>query len=133
MSDAGPVEAAHEAGLIYTSDSEPGIRRVRNGRNFTYLDADGRSVRDRASLDRIKSLAVPRHGRTCGYVHGPADISRRPDAMNEAASSSGITRGGVKRGTRTSTRGWSGSRTPCRGSGLESRATFASKACPARR
>jgi len=59
MSDTGPVEAAHEAGLIYTSDSEPGIRRVRSGRSFKYLDASGRSVRDSATLDRIKSLAVP--------------------------------------------------------------------------
>lgn len=59
MSDAGPVEAAHEAGLIYTSDSEPGIRRARNGRSFKYLDASGRSVRDSVTLDRIKSLAVP--------------------------------------------------------------------------
>ena len=59
MSDAGPVEAAREAGLIYTSDSEPGIRRVRRGRIFTYVEADGRTVRDAATLARIKSLAVP--------------------------------------------------------------------------
>jgi DNA topoisomerase-1 len=59
MSDAGPVEAAREAGLIYTSDSEPGIRRVRRGRTFTYQEADGRTVRDAATLDRIRSLAVP--------------------------------------------------------------------------
>src|SRR6266850_2322170 len=59
MSDAGPVEAAHEAGLIYTSDSEPGIRRLRKGRAFAYADAVGHAVRDRATLDRIKALAVP--------------------------------------------------------------------------
>jgi DNA topoisomerase-1 len=59
MSDAGPVEAAHEAGLIYTSDSEPGIRRVRKGRSFAYLDAEGRPVRDAGTMDRIRSLAVP--------------------------------------------------------------------------
>src|SRR5580765_1202514 len=59
MSDADPVEAAHDAGLIYTSDAEAGLRRVRKGRSFTYLDADGSAVRDRATLDRIESLAVP--------------------------------------------------------------------------
>ncbi|MEA2644479.1 MAG: topoisomerase [Chloroflexota bacterium] len=59
MSDAGPVEAAHDAGLIYTSDSEAGIRRVRKGRSFTYVDAEGKIVRDPAVLERITSLAVP--------------------------------------------------------------------------
>ena len=59
MSDAGPAQAAQDAGLIYTSDSEPGIRRVRRGRGFVYRDAEGRSVREAAALDRIKSLAVP--------------------------------------------------------------------------
>ncbi|HEY2598145.1 MAG TPA: DNA topoisomerase IB [Candidatus Dormibacteraeota bacterium] len=59
MSDAGPVEAAREAGLTYTSDSEPGIRRVRKGRHFEYIDSDGHVLRDAATLDRIRSLAVP--------------------------------------------------------------------------
>jgi DNA topoisomerase-1 len=59
MSDADSVEAAHDAGLVYTSDSEPGLRRVRKGRGFTYIDADGRAVRDQATLERIVSLAVP--------------------------------------------------------------------------
>jgi DNA topoisomerase I len=59
MSDAGPVEAAHDAGLVYTSDAEAGLRRVRKGRSFTYLDAEGSVVRGRATLDRIQSLAVP--------------------------------------------------------------------------
>jgi DNA topoisomerase I len=53
------VEAAQDAGLVYTSDSEPGIRRVRNGRGFLYLDSDGHKVSDAATLDRIRSLAVP--------------------------------------------------------------------------
>jgi DNA topoisomerase-1 len=59
MSDADPVEAAHDAGLIYTSDAEAGLRRVRKGRSFIYRDATGRVVRERATLERIESLAVP--------------------------------------------------------------------------
>jgi DNA topoisomerase-1 len=59
MSDAGPLRAAREAGLTYTTDSEPGFRRVRHGRGFAYLDTDGRPVRDADTLERIKSLAVP--------------------------------------------------------------------------
>ncbi len=53
------AEAAHEAGLTYTSDDEPGIRRVRRGRAFVYRGPDGRLVRDAATLDRIRALAIP--------------------------------------------------------------------------
>ncbi|MGI0017471.1 MAG: DNA topoisomerase IB, partial [Nitrosotalea sp.] len=56
---AGPVQAAQDAGLIYTSDSEPGIRRVRKGRGFAYVNFNKAQVRDAATLDRIRSLAVP--------------------------------------------------------------------------
>ena len=53
------VEAAREAGLRYVSDEMPGIRRRRSGRGFSYADAEGRPVRDRTLLRRIRSLAVP--------------------------------------------------------------------------
>ena len=53
------ADAAEEAGLVYASDLEPGIRRVRKGKSFTYLDADGKQVRDAATLDRIRSLVIP--------------------------------------------------------------------------
>ena len=53
------VEAAREAGLTYTTDLEPGIRRVRRGRGFSYVDPVGKQVDDPAILDRIRSLAIP--------------------------------------------------------------------------
>ena len=53
------AEAAQEAGLVYTADDEPGIRRVRKGKRFEYFQPDGKRVRDAATLDRIKSLAIP--------------------------------------------------------------------------
>jgi len=53
------VEAAQEAGLVYTTDEDPGIRRVGKGKKFEYVGPDGRRVRDRAALDRIRSLAIP--------------------------------------------------------------------------
>jgi DNA topoisomerase-1 len=53
-----PEEAAKAAGLVYVRDDGPGIRR--NGaKRFTYVGPDGRAVRDRATLDRIRSLAIP--------------------------------------------------------------------------
>jgi DNA topoisomerase I len=53
------AEAAQEAGLVYTTDDEPGIRRVRKGKRFDYLGSDGRRIHDAATLDRIRSLAIP--------------------------------------------------------------------------
>jgi DNA topoisomerase-1 len=53
------VEAAQDAGLVYASDFEPGIRRVRKGRGFAYFDPRGRRVTDPDTLDRIAKLAVP--------------------------------------------------------------------------
>jgi len=47
------------AGLRYVSDGEPGIRRRRAGRGFSYMDAHGEPVRDRATLERIRSLGIP--------------------------------------------------------------------------
>jgi DNA topoisomerase-1 len=46
-------------GLVYISDDAPGIRRVRRGRGFAYRDASGAWLNDRATLQRIRSLAVP--------------------------------------------------------------------------
>jgi DNA topoisomerase-1 len=39
--------------------SAPGIRRVRRGRGFSYVDEDGNAVDDAEAKARIRSLAVP--------------------------------------------------------------------------
>jgi DNA topoisomerase I len=39
--------------------STPGIRRVKRGRGFSYLDGDEKPVRDEAALERIRALAIP--------------------------------------------------------------------------
>jgi DNA topoisomerase-1 len=54
-----PSGSAAGAGLHYVSDSEPGIRRVRAGRAFKYIDAAGQPVRERKTLTRIRALAIP--------------------------------------------------------------------------
>jgi DNA topoisomerase-1 len=54
-----PAAAAHEAHLAYVSDDRPGIRRLRTGRGFRYVDTHDRPVRDPATLRRIRSLALP--------------------------------------------------------------------------
>jgi DNA topoisomerase-1 len=53
------VDSAQAAGLRYVTDSEPGIRRRRAGRGFSYVDADGRVVREREHIRRFRSLVIP--------------------------------------------------------------------------
>ena len=53
------VASAKAAGLRYVTDSEPGIRRRRVGRGFSYVDPDGRVVREREHIHRFRSLAIP--------------------------------------------------------------------------
>jgi DNA topoisomerase-1 len=54
-----PVESAQAAGLRYTTDAKPGLRRVRKGSKFVYVTADGKPVRDAATLERIRKLVIP--------------------------------------------------------------------------
>ena len=49
---------AEAAGLRYVSDQEPGIRRRRSGRGFSYRTPDGQTV-DPDVRQRIESLAIP--------------------------------------------------------------------------
>jgi DNA topoisomerase-1 len=46
-------------GLYYSSDADPGIRRRRAGRGFSYRDPHGRTIRDPERIAWIRSLAVP--------------------------------------------------------------------------
>ena len=56
---AEPEESAEEAGLRYVTDAEPGIRRRRAGRGFSYTDPNGALITDGKLRARIKSLAIP--------------------------------------------------------------------------
>lgn len=53
------VAAAQAAHLRYVSDAEPGIRRLRSGNGFRYVDAEGHAVRDEETLARIRGLVIP--------------------------------------------------------------------------
>ncbi len=46
-------------GLRYSSDQRPGIRRIRSRSSFRYHDDRRGSVRDKAVLQRIRTLAIP--------------------------------------------------------------------------
>jgi DNA topoisomerase-1 len=54
-----PAEVAVDAGLIYVSDTMPGIRRRKRGSGFSYLRPDGSVITDRRERERIAALAIP--------------------------------------------------------------------------
>jgi len=54
-----PKEAAESAGLVYVSDEDRGIRRERKGDAFVYFKPNGDALKDEATLERIRKLAIP--------------------------------------------------------------------------
>lgn len=53
------MKSADSQALVYVSDASPGITRQRRGKTFIYRDAAGHLVRDEATLERIRRLAIP--------------------------------------------------------------------------
>jgi len=58
---ADALEHAKSAGLRYVNVThlERGIRRLKSGKSFRYVTADGKSIQDEAELTRIRKLAIP--------------------------------------------------------------------------
>lgn len=54
-----PVESAKAAGLRYVTDDEPGIRRRKSGKGFSFVDPQGKTVKDSKVVERIRKLAIP--------------------------------------------------------------------------
>jgi DNA topoisomerase I len=53
------ARAANDAGLYYVSDNRLGYRRRPSGNGFEYLDTEGKRIRNKQRLLRIKRLAIP--------------------------------------------------------------------------
>src|SRR3954467_67879 len=54
-----PRQSAIAAGLHYTTNARPGIRRIRHGSSFRYVTPQGRTIRDPREMDRIRALVIP--------------------------------------------------------------------------
>jgi DNA topoisomerase-1 len=52
-------EEIKESGLVYVTDSMPGIYRKGTSGNFNYQNQDGEKIKDEEQLARIKSLVLP--------------------------------------------------------------------------
>ena len=53
-----PVATAKAMHLVYVNSGDEGIQRIRNGKNFSYR-YKGKPLRDKAQLQRIRSLVLP--------------------------------------------------------------------------
>lgn len=53
------VDSATAAGLRYVSDAMPGIKRLRKGRGFSYIDPSSQVIQDAAAIKRFRSLVIP--------------------------------------------------------------------------
>ena len=70
---ADPVKTASAVGLMYVSDSLPGITRVRKGKGWSYIFADGTKCKEESILKRIRGLVLPPAWRNvwiCPYDNG---------------------------------------------------------------
>ena len=54
-----PLSELEESGLIYLTDSQPGIYRKGKPGKFYYVDKDGNRIKDGPVLDRIRALVLP--------------------------------------------------------------------------
>jgi DNA topoisomerase IB len=59
MTTAASTKHIRQRGLVYVSDQQPGIRRIRRGKGFVYRHHAGRVIANRGVLERIRKLAVP--------------------------------------------------------------------------
>lgn len=53
-----PEKTAKAVDLVYVHDTQPGIQRIRSGKTFSYI-YDGKKIKDKDHLDRIKGLVIP--------------------------------------------------------------------------
>ena len=75
-------QAARDASLRYVTDDQPGIHRLSIRSGFRYTSPDGKVLRDRTTLGRIRSLAIPPAYRDvwiCPHPEGHLQATGRDD------------------------------------------------------
>jgi DNA topoisomerase I len=77
--NAAMMRKARELGLRRVSDEEPGVQRRRSRGGFVYLYPDGRRVRSRAAIRRIRAVAIP-------PAYTDVWICNRPDGHIQATA-----------------------------------------------
>ncbi|MDV6330282.1 DNA topoisomerase IB [Asticcacaulis sp. 201] len=53
------IAQAKAQGLRYVTDAKPGFTRKKRGKHFIFFDTHGERIRDEATIQRIRKLAIP--------------------------------------------------------------------------
>lgn len=59
MNSNAPSPESGNPGLIFVDDSLPGVTRKRSGKGWSYRDAKGARIADRAEITRLNAIALP--------------------------------------------------------------------------
>ncbi|RYE15932.1 MAG: DNA topoisomerase IB [Sphingobacteriales bacterium] len=54
-----PKVTAKAVGLRYVADNMPGYTRKKSGKGWSFIDADGKTVKDKELVDRFTKLVIP--------------------------------------------------------------------------
>ncbi len=54
-----PLPSPTPPGLVYVSDDTPGFTRIKRGQHFAYRDTQGKPLKDKDEIQRIRQLAIP--------------------------------------------------------------------------
>jgi len=87
------AKAASLAELVYVSDAEPGIIRLKKGRGYMYVYA-GKAIRKKDDIKRIRSLAIPPSWTSVWICTRANDISRQQGWTFVNGNNTGIIRCG---------------------------------------
>ena len=102
---ADSAEAAEEAGLKYVNDDRPGYSRKAKGKDFDYLDTEGKTIRDEQRLLRIKRLAIPPAWTDVWICPSSNGHIQATGGTRVAGSNTDITSAGAKCAMKTSSTG----------------------------
>lgn len=69
---AGLRRIMQSYGLVTTSSDALNLKRLRCGKGFRFVDAKGRTIRDEATVARLRSLAMPPAYENVRYADDPA-------------------------------------------------------------
>lgn len=59
LADSDLIKQAQKIHLRYISDDRPGIRRMKTGKEFKYIDSNGSRISNQNTIERIKNLSIP--------------------------------------------------------------------------
>ena len=99
-SNPGPSGKTHPMPRLRRADcSSPGLTRRRQGKGFTYLDADGERITDPEDLERFAELGIPPAWKDVWICPDARGHLQATGSTPPGASSTSTTRSGARAGT----------------------------------